>query len=216
MITHAHIDHIGGAQKLKQATGAPVYMNPNDTELQTMLDVQATWLGTAHARARSRSTSRREGRRQAAGGRHRVPRAPHTGPHAGQHQPVDSLGGQAGRGRHAVPRQHRPHRPAGRRRPPDSAIDPRQAAAAAGRDGRDSRARRDRPRSAGRNSTILSCRGWHEGGRGSGRGAGRGRGGGSRARASRGRAKSCCGWRPAGCATPMSSSRAWRSSARRR
>ncbi len=30
VITHAHIDHIGGAQKLKQATGAPVYMNGND------------------------------------------------------------------------------------------------------------------------------------------------------------------------------------------
>ena len=45
VITHAHIDHIGGAQKLKAATGAPVYMNLNDTELQKMLDVQATWLG---------------------------------------------------------------------------------------------------------------------------------------------------------------------------
>ena len=45
VITHAHIDHIGGAQKLKQATGAPVYMNPLDTELQKMLDVQAEWLG---------------------------------------------------------------------------------------------------------------------------------------------------------------------------
>jgi hydroxyacylglutathione hydrolase len=45
VITHAHIDHIGGAQKLKQATGAPVYMNPNDMELQKMLDVQAAWLG---------------------------------------------------------------------------------------------------------------------------------------------------------------------------
>jgi hydroxyacylglutathione hydrolase len=45
VITHAHIDHIGGAQKLKQATGAPVYMNLNDTELQKMMDVQAAWLG---------------------------------------------------------------------------------------------------------------------------------------------------------------------------
>jgi len=45
VITHAHIDHIGGAQKLKQATGAPVYMNQKDTELQKMLDVQASWLG---------------------------------------------------------------------------------------------------------------------------------------------------------------------------
>ena len=46
VITHAHIDHIGGAQKLKQATGAPVYMNQNDRQLQKMLDVQAAWLGT--------------------------------------------------------------------------------------------------------------------------------------------------------------------------
>jgi glyoxylase-like metal-dependent hydrolase (beta-lactamase superfamily II) len=45
VITHAHIDHIGGAQKLKLATGAPVYMNPDDAELQEMLDVQAGWLG---------------------------------------------------------------------------------------------------------------------------------------------------------------------------
>lgn len=45
VITHAHIDHIGGAQKLKRATGAPVYMNLNDVELQKMLDVQASWLG---------------------------------------------------------------------------------------------------------------------------------------------------------------------------
>ncbi|HWC96558.1 MAG TPA: MBL fold metallo-hydrolase [Candidatus Sulfopaludibacter sp.] len=45
VITHAHIDHIGGAQKLKQATGAPVYMNPNDAELQAMMPVQAQWIG---------------------------------------------------------------------------------------------------------------------------------------------------------------------------
>ena len=45
VITHAHIDHIGGAQKLKLATGAPVYMNLADSELQAMMNVQATWLG---------------------------------------------------------------------------------------------------------------------------------------------------------------------------
>lgn len=45
VITHAHIDHIGGAQRLKQATGAPVYLNQNDLELQAMLPVQAAWLG---------------------------------------------------------------------------------------------------------------------------------------------------------------------------
>ena len=45
VITHAHIDHIGGAQKLKEATGAPVYMNLADEALQKMMDVQAAWLG---------------------------------------------------------------------------------------------------------------------------------------------------------------------------
>jgi hydroxyacylglutathione hydrolase len=45
VITHAHIDHIGGAQKLKLATGAPVYMNSADEGLQKMMDVQAAWLG---------------------------------------------------------------------------------------------------------------------------------------------------------------------------
>jgi glyoxylase-like metal-dependent hydrolase (beta-lactamase superfamily II) len=45
VITHAHIDHIGGAARLKQATGAPVYMNLADAELERMLDAQAAWLG---------------------------------------------------------------------------------------------------------------------------------------------------------------------------
>ena len=46
IITHAHIDHIGGAAKLKQYTGAPVYMNENDLVLCDQLAVQASWLGT--------------------------------------------------------------------------------------------------------------------------------------------------------------------------
>ena len=45
VITHAHIDHIGGAAKLKAATGAPVYMNAGDHELYDMIDIQAQWLG---------------------------------------------------------------------------------------------------------------------------------------------------------------------------
>src|SRR5579863_5945386 len=47
VITHAHIDHIGGAAKLKASTGAPVYMNQNDQELYDHLDVQAGWLRMA-------------------------------------------------------------------------------------------------------------------------------------------------------------------------
>ncbi|MGA2132011.1 MAG: MBL fold metallo-hydrolase [Bryobacteraceae bacterium] len=46
VITHAHIDHIGGAQKLHASTGAPVYMNENDDKLQDIMDLQAAWIGT--------------------------------------------------------------------------------------------------------------------------------------------------------------------------
>jgi len=61
VITHAHIDHIGGAQQLKQATGAPVYMNRNDRELQRMLDVQANWLGMRPPEAVAIDADAREG-----------------------------------------------------------------------------------------------------------------------------------------------------------
>jgi glyoxylase-like metal-dependent hydrolase (beta-lactamase superfamily II) len=45
VVTHAHIDHVGGAMKLKAATGAPILMNQKDEALLKMLDVQATWIG---------------------------------------------------------------------------------------------------------------------------------------------------------------------------
>jgi glyoxylase-like metal-dependent hydrolase (beta-lactamase superfamily II) len=67
VITHAHIDHIGGAQKLKQATGAPVYMNSNDAELQKMLDVQATWLGVSPPEKVTIDSPAREGDRLVVG-----------------------------------------------------------------------------------------------------------------------------------------------------
>jgi hydroxyacylglutathione hydrolase len=45
VITHAHIDHVGGAQKLRAATGAPILLNQNDYDLLKMLDMQAAWIG---------------------------------------------------------------------------------------------------------------------------------------------------------------------------
>jgi hydroxyacylglutathione hydrolase len=45
VVTHAHIDHVGGAMKLRAATGAPILLNQNDQALLKMLDVQATWIG---------------------------------------------------------------------------------------------------------------------------------------------------------------------------
>jgi hydroxyacylglutathione hydrolase len=45
VVTHAHIDHIGGAARLHASTGAPVHMNERDLELAAHLDIQAGWLG---------------------------------------------------------------------------------------------------------------------------------------------------------------------------
>jgi glyoxylase-like metal-dependent hydrolase (beta-lactamase superfamily II) len=67
VITHAHIDHIGGAAKLKQASGAPVYMNGNDAELQKMMDMQAAWLGVPTPDAVEIDTAAKDGDRLAIG-----------------------------------------------------------------------------------------------------------------------------------------------------
>ena len=45
VVTHAHIDHIGGAAQLKRVTGAPVLFHQADLPLLAMLDMQAGWLG---------------------------------------------------------------------------------------------------------------------------------------------------------------------------
>jgi glyoxylase-like metal-dependent hydrolase (beta-lactamase superfamily II) len=45
LVTHAHIDHVGGALKLKQLTGAPIFLNENDLHLLPMMSEQAAWLG---------------------------------------------------------------------------------------------------------------------------------------------------------------------------
>ena len=67
IITHAHIDHIGGAQKLKAATGAPVYMNANDQPLSEQLDTQAAWLGMATPERTKIDVDAREGEKVALG-----------------------------------------------------------------------------------------------------------------------------------------------------
>jgi hydroxyacylglutathione hydrolase len=67
VITHAHIDHIGGAQKLKLATGAPVYMNTADDELRRHLDMQAAWIGMATPEAAEIDVVARDGDKLAVG-----------------------------------------------------------------------------------------------------------------------------------------------------
>jgi hydroxyacylglutathione hydrolase len=45
LITHGHIDHVGGALKLKRLTGAPILLNQDDLELLAMMEQQAAWTG---------------------------------------------------------------------------------------------------------------------------------------------------------------------------
>jgi len=45
IVTHAHIDHIGGAAQLKRVTGAPVLFHQADLPILDMLEMQAGWLG---------------------------------------------------------------------------------------------------------------------------------------------------------------------------
>jgi hydroxyacylglutathione hydrolase len=45
VVTHAHIDHVGGAAQLRRLTGAPVVMNQQDLGLLGMMQMQAGWLG---------------------------------------------------------------------------------------------------------------------------------------------------------------------------
>ena len=61
VVTHGHIDHVGGALKLKRATGAPILMNENDMPLLEMMDVQAGWLGIAPPEVAAPDTSAEDG-----------------------------------------------------------------------------------------------------------------------------------------------------------
>jgi len=45
LVTHGHIDHVGGALKLKRLTGAPIFLNENDLTQLKMMPAQAAWLG---------------------------------------------------------------------------------------------------------------------------------------------------------------------------
>ena len=67
VVTHAHIDHVGGAMKLKRATGAPILLNQNDGALLAMLDVQAGWLGMRPPDPVKIDQGMREGDRLSAG-----------------------------------------------------------------------------------------------------------------------------------------------------
>jgi hydroxyacylglutathione hydrolase len=61
VVTHAHIDHVGGALALKKSTGAPILLNQHDLPLLKMMDIQAGWLGVATPDVAPPDTSADEG-----------------------------------------------------------------------------------------------------------------------------------------------------------
>lgn len=69
VITHAHIDHIAGAMRLKRLTGAPVLYNQRDLPLVKMMDVQAAWLGIPKPEVAPPDQDLAEGQIIAVGGR---------------------------------------------------------------------------------------------------------------------------------------------------
>jgi len=68
VITHAHIDHIGGAKKLKDLTGAPLYLNEQDVELYRLMGEQAAFIGIPTPATTSVDVFLREGDQVECGG----------------------------------------------------------------------------------------------------------------------------------------------------
>lgn len=50
VITHAHFDHIGGAEKLRALTGAPVWMNGSDEVIAMSLPLQCALFGVPQSK----------------------------------------------------------------------------------------------------------------------------------------------------------------------
>lgn len=68
VVTHGHIDHVGGALQLKRATGAPILLHEEDLPLLKMMDVQAGWLGIAPPEVADPDENAREGMIVSVGG----------------------------------------------------------------------------------------------------------------------------------------------------
>ncbi len=69
LVTHAHIDHIAGAERLKSLTGAPVLYSELDLPLVRMMDVQAGWLGVPVPEVSAPDEALRDGSRIVLGDR---------------------------------------------------------------------------------------------------------------------------------------------------
>ena len=62
VVTHAHLDHIAGANALQQQTGAPVLYHQADLALVAVMDQQAAWMGVPTPRVLPPAESAEEGK----------------------------------------------------------------------------------------------------------------------------------------------------------
>ncbi len=121
VITHAHIDHVGGAMKLRAATGAPILLNQNDYALLKMLDMQAAWIGMPSPGKVEIDRSVTTGETVSAGS-HTAQHPAHPRPHRRQHLPLLPGRKETDRRGHPLRRIHRPHRSARRLHAEDPAL----------------------------------------------------------------------------------------------
>lgn len=68
IVTHGHIDHVGGAVQLRRATGAPIFMNQKDLPLLAMMDDQAGMFGLETPEVAPPDVNAVQGTQAAAGG----------------------------------------------------------------------------------------------------------------------------------------------------
>ncbi len=123
VITHAHIDHVGGLATLRNSTGAPVMMHRDDLKLYELLPTQASWLGTKTPARCEVDQFLRESETVRWGAyrsqrRLRIAGLAHARPQRRKREPVSSPrrrtenrgAGFALRRRHTIRRQHRSNR----------------------------------------------------------------------------------------------------------
>ena len=116
VLTHGHNDHITAAVALREATGAPVWFNPEDRMLWDVVHP-----GTEPDEDLTEGTTF-----EVAGTT--LDRAAHPGPLAGQHLPARARPRHGLHRRHAVLRRARGDGPVLQRQADDPAVDPRAAA----------------------------------------------------------------------------------------
>ena len=86
--THAHFDHIGGNKGLSEATGAGIYIHPDEKEMLMSMNSMAMHFGTEDRAVAPPCRVPQRRRSHQAGRQDYHPGPAHARPFAGQHLPL--------------------------------------------------------------------------------------------------------------------------------